>query len=77
MGSKEDAKINLQIVNKLAGRGITNPCKVTVSSNKGEVTLSGTVQHPHQRKAAEQAATGITGVRRVSNQLVVKVEKRI
>ncbi len=77
MGSKEDTKINLQIANKLASRGINNPCKVTVSCNKGEVTLSGTVQHPHQRKAAEQAATGITGVRRVNNQLVVKVEKRI
>ena len=77
MGSKEDAKINMQIVNKLASRGINNPCKVTVSSNKGEVTLTGTVQHAHQLKAAEQAATGITGVRRVHNQLVVKVEKRM
>jgi osmotically-inducible protein OsmY len=77
MGSKEDTKISLQITNKLAGRGITTPCRVTVASNKGEVTLTGTVQHPHQRKAAEQAATGITGVRRVMNQLVVKVEKRI
>ena len=76
MAGKEDDKIALQITNKMAGRGITNPCKVTVASNKGEVTLSGTVQHPHQRKAAEQAATGITGVRRVNNQLVVKVEKR-
>jgi osmotically-inducible protein OsmY len=77
MGSKEDTKINMQITNKLASRGINNPCKVTVSSNKGEVTLSGTVQHVHQRKAAEQAAVGITGVRRVNNQLVVKVEKRM
>jgi osmotically-inducible protein OsmY len=76
MAGKEDDKITLQITNKMAGRGITNPCKVIISSNKGEVTLSGTVQHPHQRKAAEQAATGITGVRRVNNQLVVKVEKR-
>lgn len=77
MGSKEDEKINRQVVNKLASRGITNPCRVAVSSLKGEVTLTGTVQHQHQRKAAEQAATGITGVRRVQNQLVVKVEKRI
>jgi osmotically-inducible protein OsmY len=77
MGSKEDEKINMQVINKLAGRGITNPCKVSVSSNKGEVTLTGTVQHQHQRKAAEQVATGVTGVRRVQNQLVVKVEKRI
>lgn len=76
MPQNEDNKIVMQVTNKLAGRGVTNPCKVTVASSKGLVTLSGTVQHIHQRKAAEQAATGITGVKRVNNQLTVKVEKR-
>ena len=76
MAQNEDTKIVMQITNKLAGRGITNPCKVVVASSKGQVTLSGTVQHVHQKKAAEQAATGITGVKRVNNQLTLKVEKR-
>ena len=76
MAQNEDTKIVMQITNKLVGRGVTNPCKVIVASNKGQVTLSGTVQHVHQRKAAEQAATGITGVKRVNNQLTIKVEKR-
>src|SRR3954463_1007713 len=76
MARTEDDKITLQVTNKLAGRGITNPCKVLVASSKGQVTLTGTVQHVHQRKAAEQAANGITGVKRVNNQLVVKAEKR-
>ena len=77
MAQNEDTKIVMQVTNKLAGRGVTNPCKVAVASSKGLVTLSGSVQHVHQKKAAEQAATGVTGVKRVNNLLVVKVEKRI
>jgi osmotically-inducible protein OsmY len=38
---------------------------VTVQTRKGEVTLTGTVQFSHQKVAAQQAATGVTGVRRV------------
>jgi osmotically-inducible protein OsmY len=77
MGSiAADQTITNQIMLKLANRGIRSPCKVTVQTKKGDVTLSGTVQFAHQKTAALQAATGITGVRRVTDQTTVGVAKR-
>lgn len=66
MGSlAADQTITNQVLLKLANRGIRTPCNVSVQTRKGEVTLSGTVQFSHQKTAAQQAATGVTGVRRV------------
>jgi osmotically-inducible protein OsmY len=66
MGSlAADQTITNQVLLKLANRGIRTPCNVTVQTRKGEVTLTGTVQFSHQKVAAQQAATGVTGVRRV------------
>ncbi len=67
-----DAAINQQVNNKLAGRGIRSPCHVTVQTQDGNVTLSGDVQYAHQKSAAVQAASGVTGVRRVTDQMKVK-----
>jgi osmotically-inducible protein OsmY len=67
-----DRIITQQLNNKLATRGVRSPCKVTVQSNKGEVTLSGTVQFAHQKQAAVQLANGIAGVRRIIDQLIIK-----
>jgi osmotically-inducible protein OsmY len=66
-----DQTITNQVLLKLANRGIRSPCTVAVQTNKGEVTLSGTVQYSHQKAAAVQAATGITGVRRVIDNTTV------
>ena len=60
-------------VNQLIGnRGMRSPCKVTVVTLKGQVTLSGTVVHAHQKVSAVQAARGAAGVKRVVDNLVVK-----
>ncbi len=67
-----DRKISEQVTNKLASRGVRTPCRVTVQSRNGEVTLSGTVQFANQKMAATQVASGIGGVRRVIDHLVVK-----
>lgn len=67
-----DLKTTQQVQLKLANRGIRNPCAVAVFTKNGEVTLSGTVQYPHQKKSAVQAASGVMGVRRVIDHLIVK-----
>ena len=67
-----DQAITQQLNNKLASRGVRSPCRVTVMSKNGEVTLSGTVQFAHQKGAARQIATGVSGVRRVIDNLTVK-----
>jgi osmotically-inducible protein OsmY len=67
-----DVAITQQVNNKLAGRGIRSPCHVTVQTSDGNVTLSGSVQYAHQKTAAVQVASGVTGVRRVADQLSVK-----
>ena len=77
MGAKgADQVITQQVSQKLANRGIRSPCKVNVATHNGDVTLSGTVQFAHQKSAAVQAATGITGVRRVTDQTTVVFVKR-
>ena len=72
-----DQAITQQVTSKLANRGLRSPCQVAVQTNKGDVTLSGSVQYAHQKGAAVGAAGGVTGVRRVIDQLTVKpLDKR-
>ena len=71
-----DYNITQQVNLKLANRGIRTPCKVTVATRNGEVTLAGTVQFAHQKSAAVQAATGIRGVRSVSDHMTIVPAKR-
>jgi osmotically-inducible protein OsmY len=71
-----DRTIDQQITQKLSGRGINSPCQVTVQTRRGEVTLSGVVQHPHQKNAAVQAANAVLGVRRVIDNLTIKAVVR-
>jgi osmotically-inducible protein OsmY len=70
-----DQTITNQVQLKLANRGIRFPCNVSVLTKKGEVTLSGTVQFAHQKSAAVQAATGVTGVKRVTDSMSVGVKR--
>lgn len=67
-----DRSVTQQVTNKLAGRGLSSPCKVAVETRNGEVTLTGSVQHSHQKSAAVQAASAVAGVRRVTDRLVIK-----
>ena len=67
-----DRTLIQQVSQKLANRGIRSPRHVQVQSRNGDVTLSGTVQFAHQKGAAAQLVNGISGVRRVIDQLIVK-----
>ena len=71
-----DRTIDQQVTQKLSSRGINSPCQVTVQTRRGEVTLSGLVQHPHQKDAAVRAATSVMGVRRVIDNMTVKAVVR-
>jgi osmotically-inducible protein OsmY len=67
-----DRAVIQQVNQRLASRGLRNPCKIDVASKNGEVTLSGSIQYPHQRSTAMQAASTASGVRHVVDRLVIK-----
>ena len=64
-----DPKIAMQVTQKIAGRGIRSPSHVTVASAGGQVTLTGTIQHQHQRQAILQSIRGMQGVKGVVDSL--------
>lgn len=74
MNSKNvpDRTITQQVRNKLTGRGLAAPCHVSVATQNGDVTLSGTVQFAHQKGMAVRLVSVISGVRRVVDRLTVK-----
>jgi osmotically-inducible protein OsmY len=67
-----DRLILQRVGHQLMTRGIRAPCRVETQVKNGDVTLRGTIQYEHQRRAALQAASGVNGVRRVTDQLLVK-----
>ena len=69
----QDRTITRQVQSKLMGRGLGVPCRIAVETSKGEVTLSGSVQQPQQKSTAVQLTSGISGVRRVIDRLIVKL----
>ena len=71
-GGGLDRNIAKQVTQRLATRGIRSPCRIDVQSRNGEVTLTGDIQHAHQRTAAIQAASTAEGVRHVVDRLIIK-----
>ncbi len=67
----KDSVISQKISQKLSSLGVRPPSCVTVVSNKGNVTLSGTIQYEHQRQMALHGIRAITGVNRVADQMRV------
>ena len=68
----QDRNIAQAVTQRMAMRGIRTPCRIDVQSRNGEVTLSGSIQYPHQRAAAMQAASTTSGVRHVVDRMTVK-----
>jgi osmotically-inducible protein OsmY len=66
-----DPTISQKVNEKLSSLGVRAPCHVTVVSNKGNVTLAGTIQYEHQRHMAVRAIKGVAGVQRVVDQMHV------
>ena len=75
--TSNDQTLNKQVSLKLANRGINAPCKVTVQTHNGVVTLTGTVQYAHQKVAAVRTAAGVYGVRQVSDNVTVVAPQKV
>jgi osmotically-inducible protein OsmY len=67
----QDRTITRQVQGKIATRGLGAPCRITVATMKGEVTLSGTVRYAQQKQTAVQVAHGVSGVRNIVDRLTV------
>jgi hypothetical protein len=68
---RTDAQIQADVLQKLAtAPGLTGQ-KLTAVTNNGVVTLSGSVTDEVTRQLAENAASGVAGVKSVSNNLTV------
>jgi osmotically-inducible protein OsmY len=71
MQNFKDNHITRNVMNKLASRGF-GQSHLTVQTSNGLVTVTGSVQYAHQKQAAMKAIAGMTGIRRVVNQMTVK-----
>ena len=69
--SSQDQRVNQQVIRQLSNHGVRPPCKVVVSTRDGSTTLSGQIEHEHQRRSAVRAAKNTPGVKRVTDQLQV------
>jgi osmotically-inducible protein OsmY len=69
--NSKDDHITRNVINKLASRGF-GQSHLTVCTSNGLVTVMGNVQYAHQKTGAMKAIAGMTGVRRVVNQVTVK-----
>jgi osmotically-inducible protein OsmY len=67
----KDPMISQKASERLSSLGVRAPSHVTVVSNKGNVTLSGTIQYEHQRHIAVHAIQAVAGVQRVVDQMQV------
>jgi osmotically-inducible protein OsmY len=71
MHNAKDDHVTRHVNNKLASRGFGSQ-HLTVTTSNGMVTVTGKVQFAHQKKAALKAISGLTGVRRVIDQMTVQ-----
>lgn len=71
MHNSKDEHITRSVINKLASRGF-GQAHLKVCTSNGLVTVMGSVQYAHQKTGAMKAIAGMTGIRRVVNQVTVK-----
>src|SRR5215470_15397312 len=71
MGSRSDSQIASDVQNKIFADSSVPDKQITINSNKGVVTLSGTVSSDAARSAAATDAAQVDGVKTVVNNLEV------
>ncbi len=71
-----DRILTQKVTQQLINHGLRSPCQIAVLSRRGNVTLSGTIEYEHQRHNAVRTARGVSGVRRVIDQLHTKQRPR-
>jgi len=72
-GQVPDKQLSQKVQQRLARAGVGSQSSISVQVRNGDVTLSGSLQYEIQRRSVLQAASGVSGVRRVVDQLQVKV----
>ena len=68
----DDATITTQVKAKLTAEKASNLTRVSVTTTRGTVALTGVVETPSQRTRAEQLASQVKGVKAVMNNLQVE-----
>jgi osmotically-inducible protein OsmY len=68
---RSDERIKEEVCERLSQHGQLDASDMDVSVSNGEVTLSGSVRERHDKRAAEDVAESVSGVREVHNQLRV------
>jgi hypothetical protein len=71
MGSRSDSQIASDVQNKIFGDSNVPGKQITINSNKGVVTLTGTVSSEAARSAAANDAAQVDGVKTVVNNLEI------
>lgn len=72
-----DMALQAHIRSALRASESTHGVDVTISCASGHCTLSGIVVNPAEKEAAEAVATGVAGVKSISNQLRVMAGSRL
>ena len=75
-GQVPDKQLTQKVQQRLSRAGVGSQSAISVQVRNGDVTLSGSLQYEIQRRAVVHAARGITGVRRVVDQLQLKPAAR-
>jgi len=68
----DDTTVTTSVKAKLAADKGSSVTRVQVDTNRGVVTLTGTVESSADRARAEQIVRGVSGVRGVANNLQVQ-----
>lgn len=71
---RSDERIREDVNDRLAQQDHFDPSEIEVQVANGEVTLTGTVRHRHEKFLAEEIADDVSGVGDVHNQLRVQRE---
>jgi len=72
-----DMTLQAHIRSALRASEATHGVDVTITCASGHCTLTGIVVNPGEKEAAEAVATGVPGVRSISNQLHVMARSRL
>ena len=70
-----DKTLLKRVAQKLARSGAGSQTRVTAIVRSGDVTLTGTLRYEHERPAIIRSTRGISGVRRVIDQMRVAPKK--
>ena len=71
-----DKTLLKSVIQRLARLGAGTPSRVTATVRSGEVTMNGTIGYEHERRNILKAASGVSGVRRVIDQIRVEAKKK-